>query len=157
MPKISFRVMPASRESISHVQTGAARKPDLCAICVRSTSGTSENGRRRVVRRIVPGRPVQFTEPVDLELSAGGPGVVIAEVRGVLDERSARRFEETVLAGLDQDPVLMVVDLREVPEVDVSGVAAIVRVTRQAGARDVDVFVTGGSALLGFTGVCGFF
>lgn len=83
--------------------------------------------------------------------------MVIAEVRGVLDERSARRFEETVLAGLDQDPVLMVVDLREVPEVDVSGVAAIVRVTRQAGARDVDVFVTGGSALLGFTGVCGFF
>jgi hypothetical protein len=30
MPKISFRVMPASRESISEVQTGAARKPNLC-------------------------------------------------------------------------------------------------------------------------------
>jgi diguanylate cyclase (GGDEF)-like protein len=28
MPKINFRIVPASRESISHVQTGAARKPD---------------------------------------------------------------------------------------------------------------------------------
>jgi hypothetical protein len=35
MPKISFRIVPASRESISHVRTGAARKPNLCAICVR--------------------------------------------------------------------------------------------------------------------------
>jgi hypothetical protein len=25
-----FRIVPASRESISHVQTGAARKPNLC-------------------------------------------------------------------------------------------------------------------------------
>jgi GNAT superfamily N-acetyltransferase len=32
MPKISFRIVPASRESISHVQTGAARKPDRSAI-----------------------------------------------------------------------------------------------------------------------------
>ncbi|MFI7027853.1 hypothetical protein ACIBK1_03995 [Microbispora rosea] len=31
MPKISFRIVPAFRESISHVQTGAARKPDRCA------------------------------------------------------------------------------------------------------------------------------
>src|SRR5262245_30022118 len=29
MPKINFRIVPASRESISHVQTGAARKPNL--------------------------------------------------------------------------------------------------------------------------------
>lgn len=35
MPKISFRIVSASRESISHVQTGAARKPNRCAICVR--------------------------------------------------------------------------------------------------------------------------
>ncbi|MFI6095031.1 STAS domain-containing protein [Lentzea sp. NPDC051213] len=83
--------------------------------------------------------------------------MVIAEVRGVLDERSARRFEEGVLAGLDRHLVLMVMDLREVPEIDAPGVAAIVRVTRLAAARDVDVFVTGSSALLGFTGVCGFF
>lgn len=33
MPKISFRIVPASRESISHVQTGAAREPNL--ICAR--------------------------------------------------------------------------------------------------------------------------
>ncbi|MFJ8957775.1 STAS domain-containing protein [Lentzea sp. NPDC102401] len=97
---------------------------------------------------------------MDLEFCGGGPGVVIAEVRGVLDERSARQFEETVLTGLiglDWPLVLMVVDLRAVPEIDACGVAALVRVTRLAGSRDVDVFVTGGSALLGFTGVCGFF
>jgi hypothetical protein len=38
MLKINFRILPASRESISHVQTGAARKPNLCAICVRRWS-----------------------------------------------------------------------------------------------------------------------
>ncbi|MEU3648116.1 STAS domain-containing protein [Lentzea sp. NPDC034063] len=97
---------------------------------------------------------------MDLEFCAGGPGVVIAEVRGVLDGRSARRFEDAVLTGLiglDRPLVLMVVDLRAVPDVDACGVAALVRVTRLAGSRDVDVFVTGGSGLLGFTGVCGFF
>jgi anti-anti-sigma regulatory factor len=110
--------------------------------------------------RIVPSGPGQFTERVDLEFCEGGPGVVIADVRGVLDEHSAGRFEETLLAGLiglDRPLVLMVVDLHAVPEIDASGVAAIVRVTRLAGARGVDVFITGGSALLGFTGVCGFF
>ncbi|GAA0906313.1 hypothetical protein GCM10009558_007620 [Virgisporangium aurantiacum] len=35
MPKISFRIMPASRDSISYVQTGTARKPNRCAIHVR--------------------------------------------------------------------------------------------------------------------------
>jgi anti-anti-sigma regulatory factor len=108
----------------------------------------------------VPCGPGHFTEHVDLEFCEGGPGVVIAEVRGVLDEHSARRFEDAVLAGLiglDRPLVLMVVDLRAVPEIDACGVAALVRVTRLAGSRDVEVFVSGGSTLLGFTGVCGFF
>src|SRR3954462_9228905 len=45
MPKISFRIVAASRESISHVQTGAARKPDR-----RSEPGT--RGRRLARMRI---------------------------------------------------------------------------------------------------------
>lgn len=86
--------------------------------------------------------------------------MVIAEVRGVLDQHSARRFEKTVLTGLiglDMPLVLMVVDLHAVAEIDACGVAALVRVSRLAGSRDVDLFVTGGGDLLGFTGVCGFF
>ena len=105
----------------------------------------------------MPSRQRQFTRHVDLELCEGGPGVLIAEVRGVLDKRSARQFEDGLLAGLDQHLVLMVMDLREVPEIDAPGIAAIVRVARLAAARDVEVFVTGSNALLGFTGVCGFF
>ncbi|WP_432868593.1 hypothetical protein [Microbispora rosea] len=49
MPKISFRIVPAFRESISHVQTGAARKPDRCAdlrpqVAQRSGLSTARSG-----------------------------------------------------------------------------------------------------------------
>ncbi|MFF4122120.1 hypothetical protein ACFYYP_01180 [Microbispora rosea] len=49
MPKISFRIVPAFRESISHIQTGAARKPDRCAdlrpqVARRSGLSTARSG-----------------------------------------------------------------------------------------------------------------
>lgn len=44
MPKISFRIMPAFRESISHVQTGAGRKPNRWV----RTLGLVADGDRRL-------------------------------------------------------------------------------------------------------------
>ncbi|TDB89850.1 hypothetical protein E1264_07045 [Actinomadura sp. KC216] len=77
MAKISFRIVPASRESISHVQTGAARKPNRCDLR-RQAVLALEIARQSPTLDIRTGRPAgvvdQKGEPVLEAIARPLPG-----------------------------------------------------------------------------------
>jgi hypothetical protein len=132
MPKISFRIVPASRASIPHVQTGAARQPDLCGdLCSQPPalaavhgaddqdpwspgSSRSRAGRPAPISSAAMGLPTTVQQLL-VVLVAVLPGVVFQFVR----ERSRGRFSgddnfgervlRAVVAGLVLDAVYLLV------------------------------------------------
>src|SRR5436190_23817068 len=75
MAKINLRIVAASRESISHVQTAPPRKPDRCRISTAPSPVTSpfmadqslsEQAREAVLKAIIKSAPTVGNSPAGI-------------------------------------------------------------------------------------------
>jgi anti-sigma B factor antagonist len=89
-----------------------------------------------------------------LTLAPSRPTVVV-EVHGDLDALTAPRLHDTVVRLLDQRPPLLVLDLRPVTFLGVSGVAALIAIRQRTGGQTRLQVLADGPAtrLLRLTGV----
>src|SRR3569833_1104273 len=115
MPKVSFRVMPASCVPISHVETAAARKPDRCAGCeawcprrgsnphfVDFKSTASASWATGAPHTLGDGRQCRvndwFAAPVNVQICSGVPSAELGPVasRHLPDAGFSSRLPEAV-------------------------------------------------------------
>lgn len=68
--------------------------------------------------------------------------VAIVDVKGDIDLSTSREFQECMLALLDQSPSRVVVNLADVPYMDSSGIASLVKVFSRARKREISVVLS---------------
>jgi anti-anti-sigma factor len=67
----------------------------------------------------------------------------VVEAQGDIDLARSNRFQHALLEVLDERPERMVVDLADVPYMDSSGVASLVKLLARAGRQEVSLRLAG--------------
>jgi anti-sigma B factor antagonist len=85
------------------------------------------------------------SQPAIAKVSWVGRRAVV-EAHGDIDLHRSATFQQTLLALLDRDPERIVIDLRNVPYMDSSGIATLVKVLSRTRKSGTDLRLFGLSA-----------
>lgn len=72
-----------------------------------------------------------------------GRGVLLAQAAGEVDLRHAEAFQQSLLSLVERGPKVLVVDLTEVPFMDSSGLASLIKCLLRSGQRGVSLRLCG--------------
>ena len=70
-------------------------------------------------------------------------GVLLAEVAGDVDLRHAEAFQRSLMSLVEKGPKVLVVDLTDVPYMDSSGLASLVKCLLRSGQKGVSMRLCG--------------
>lgn len=70
-------------------------------------------------------------------------GVLLAQAAGDVDLRHAKAFQQSLLSLVEKKPKVLVVDMTEVPYMDSSGLASLIKCLLRSGQQGVSLRLCG--------------